>query len=99
MGEIKICKLSEVKEKGRKLIDFNGQKIVLFFIKGEIYAVNSLCPHRGGPLEEGQLNEFEITCPSHNFTFDLISGESFNYSSKLKTYKTRLDGEYVYINI
>ncbi len=99
MTLVKICTLSEVKEKGRKLIEFNEQKIILFFIKGEVYAVNALCPHRGGPLEEGELNEYEVTCPWHGFSFDLKTGESFMTSSKIKVYKTKLDGDNLFIEI
>lgn len=32
-------------------------KIALFNINGEFYAIQNSCPHRGGPLGEGALDD------------------------------------------
>ena len=71
---IEAATVSELREKKRKLIEINGKKIALFFISGEVFAVDSVCPHRGGPLDEGELNEYDIICPWHGFTYDLKDG-------------------------
>ncbi|XYH95776.1 Rieske (2Fe-2S) protein [Sorangium sp. So ce1128] len=40
------------------------------------YVVESRCPHRGGKLAYGHVNERRgcITCPLHGATFELASG-------------------------
>lgn len=50
--------------------------IALFNLKGEIYAINDLCPHRGAPLSEGLLEDGKVFCPWHCFDFNLQTGES-----------------------
>jgi len=33
--------------------------------------MNSVCSHQGGPLEEGTLERYNITCPLHYAVFDI----------------------------
>ncbi|MCP4868761.1 MAG: Rieske (2Fe-2S) protein [Proteobacteria bacterium] len=41
---------------------------------GEFHATSDSCPHAGGPLGEGELDGFDVTCPFHSFTFDIRDG-------------------------
>ena len=41
---------------------------------GDFYATTDGCPHAGGPLAEGELDGFEVTCPFHSWTFDVRDG-------------------------
>jgi nitrite reductase/ring-hydroxylating ferredoxin subunit len=34
-----------------------------------------VCPHMGGPLDQGRIEGEEITCPWHRYRFDLRTGE------------------------
>ena len=45
-------------------------QIVLTMINGKIYAMDSVCSHEGGPLEEGTLEGYNLICPSHQGIFD-----------------------------
>jgi phenylpropionate dioxygenase-like ring-hydroxylating dioxygenase large terminal subunit len=38
-------------------------------------AFSSVCPHMGGPLEQGQIENDEVTCPWHRYRFSLSTGE------------------------
>lgn len=40
----------------------------------EVYALDNACPHKGGPLAEGIVHGTSVTCPLHNWVFDLRSG-------------------------
>ena len=35
---------------------------------------SGMCPHQGGPLNEGLLGENTLTCPWHGCTFELDQG-------------------------
>lgn len=39
-----------------------------------IHALDSLCSHMGGPLDEGKIADGCITCPWHGSTFRLGDG-------------------------
>jgi len=37
---------------------------------GEIYALDGICPHSGGPLGHGALHGTTLVCPWHAWEFD-----------------------------
>ncbi len=42
---------------------------------GKVFAVNNVCPHKGGPLTDGMIVGDEIVCPLHAYRFDGESGQ------------------------
>ncbi|MEK7115929.1 MAG: Rieske 2Fe-2S domain-containing protein [Patescibacteria group bacterium] len=42
------------------------------------FAVNSICPHMGGPLSCGTVTEGRLHCPWHGWSFDVETGQSPN---------------------
>ncbi len=94
-----VATVSELREKGRKVIEVNNKRILLFFSGGRVYAFDTICPHRFGSLEEGEVIEGEIVCPSHGYTYGLEDGQcSTSPGYKIHTYKVKLDGEKVLID-
>ena len=54
---------------GRDLppISRDGRDYFLLSHKGEMYLVENLCPHRGGPLKFGHVDgKCRIVCPMHH---------------------------------
>src|SRR5215831_9103595 len=60
-----------------------GRKLALFKINSGYYAVLNQCLHRGGPLSEGELNDYKATCPWHGWKYDVRNG-SFDIIPTLK---------------
>ena len=44
----------------------------------EFFAVNSVCPHMGGPLSCGKVVDGSVQCPWHEWRFNLATGKSPN---------------------
>ncbi len=42
----------------------------------EVFAASDRCPHKGGPLSEGIVHGQSVTCPLHNWVFDLNTGQA-----------------------
>jgi nitrite reductase/ring-hydroxylating ferredoxin subunit/uncharacterized membrane protein len=42
---------------------------------GEIVALDARCPHRGGPMDEGEVHDGCIMCPWHGSVFRIDDGE------------------------
>ena len=49
--------------------------VALFNVDGELYALDGICPHQGGPLGKGDLAGCIVTCPWHGFQFDVRDGQ------------------------
>jgi nitrite reductase (NADH) small subunit len=50
--------------------------VALANVDGQLYAVDSTCPHAGGPLGDGQLSGCTLTCPWHGWSYDVRTGRS-----------------------
>ncbi len=46
----------------------------IFVIDGRPLAVQSFCPHLLGPLFQGTVAGRQVTCPWHQWRFDLVTG-------------------------
>lgn len=42
---------------------------------GGLHALRAICPHRGGPLADGLIDDEVVMCPLHNHRFTLAAGE------------------------
>ena len=56
------------------IIEVGDKEIALFNYKGDFYAIDNTCPHRGSPLGEGRIEEGILICPGHEWRFELKSG-------------------------
>ena len=43
-------------------------------MEDRVFALTDRCPHKGGPLSEGIVHGDRVTCPLHNWVFDLNTG-------------------------
>ena len=41
---------------------------------GTLRATDAVCPHRGGPLADGQFDLGKVVCPLHQYAFELADG-------------------------
>lgn len=68
-----------------------GRRLCLAHYRGRWHAVDARCPHAGGPLADGHLDEAGcVVCPWHRFAFDLRSGKSDSGGYYLHTYPVRV---------
>ncbi|HYV85957.1 MAG TPA: Rieske (2Fe-2S) protein [Patescibacteria group bacterium] len=67
----------EIPPGGSKVVQVRERAVAIFNLAGTLYAIENTCPHQGGPLGEGYLEENGvISCPWHGWTFDLKTGVS-----------------------
>ncbi len=71
-----------------------GSEPILLVRDGDrVYASDSLCPHKFTSLEGGHVAQGCITCPLHEATFNLESGEpgpDEQWAGRLPVYETRV---------
>ena len=60
----------------------------------QVYATQSLCPHKGGLLADGIIGGGQLQCPLHTYKFELANGEPVGNECKaLEIYAVQLNGE------
>lgn len=82
-------------------VDVDGVDVLLCNVGGELYAVEDVCTHDGGPLDQGDLDGNRIMCPRHGAMFDVTTGAVLTPPAvvPLPTYTVRIDGDDVYVEI
>jgi nitrite reductase/ring-hydroxylating ferredoxin subunit/hemoglobin-like flavoprotein len=76
-----------------KLVQVDGEGVVVYNLEGSFYATQQACPHMEGPLEEGGLGGFTVTCPWHGSQFDVRDGRLLRGPAQqaLKTFRVRVE--------
>ena len=57
-----------------KAVKVKSKTIALFNVSGTFFAINNICPHKGGPLHKGKLKGYVVGCPLHDLQFDVRNG-------------------------
>ncbi|HKY62161.1 MAG TPA: Rieske (2Fe-2S) protein [bacterium] len=97
---IKAAKQQDIPAGTGVVADCGETAVALFNVGGEFHAVQNKCPHRGGPLGEGELNGQVVTCPWHAWSFDVCSGVNVdNPNSKLACYPVKLENDDVWVEV
>lgn len=50
--------------------------VLLTRLGGEVYALDNNCPHMGGSLADGKLEDGLIVCPRHGAAFEIKTGKN-----------------------
>jgi len=74
--------------------------VVLARVDGSIYAISGKCTHMACPLFAGKLNGYTITCPCHDWRFDIRTGKFLDASELgLEVYPVKSETGKVYIDV
>ena len=82
------------------IIEVGDKEIALFNYKGNFYAIDNTCPHRGSPLGEGRIEEGILICPGHEWRFELKSGWCpQNPELSTEVYPIKVHDEKIYVRL
>ena len=71
-----------------------GEPVAVFRLRdGSLRALSAICPHRGGPLADGQIDLKVVVCPLHLNAFDLTTGCSLSGQPDLTVYSVGVDAD------
>ncbi|MGB5162256.1 MAG: thiamine pyrophosphate-dependent enzyme [Thermoanaerobaculia bacterium] len=93
----KVLNPDELAEGRVQAVTCRHQTVCMTHFKGEYAALDNKCPHQGGPLGEGSIEEGLLRCPWHGWDFDPLTGKAPGYDDGVATYpiEVRDDGIYV----
>ena len=75
-----------------------GEQVAVFRLRdGTLRAVSAVCPHKGGPIADGQIDGRMVLCPLHMNAFDLTTGCSSTGAEPLSTYDVLVEGDQIII--
>lgn len=60
----------------------DGHGVAIFRVNGQLYAIDDACTHEDGPLGEGDINGTIVTCPYHDWRFNMETGECLSQDNR-----------------
>ena len=98
---VKVAAVQDVSESQARVVEANGQRIALSRVESQVYAIQDVCTHDGGPLAEGTFWGEEIECPRHGARFDLATGRAVRMPAivGIKTYSVAVVEGWICIDV
>jgi len=92
MAEFAIGPISQIPPGEGRNFRLGERTVAVFRTRGgAVFATQAACPHRGGPLADGLIDEASVICPLHDRMFSFSNGEGIGNDCALRIYPTRLD--------
>lgn len=98
---VDIGALEDIPRQGARLVKTAHGCIAIFRTADDrVFALDDRCPHKSGPLSEGIVHADRVTCPLHNWVFDMNTGQAQGADTgSVRTYPVALRGGRICIGI
>lgn len=97
---IEVAKISELPVGRVRVCSVGERRIALCHTTNGFFAMDNTCPHRGGPLGEGDIIGNELVCPWHLWSFDVATGMcGGNPTLVVNTHEVKVEGDRVLVRI
>lgn len=75
---VEVCAEEDVPRlEGRRVV-IEGSNVGIFNTEEGFFAIADVCPHKGGPLSDGDVAATTVSCPLHNRKIELKNDEVTN---------------------
>ena len=101
---VKVAAFEDVPKLGARVVrtknkDDSALEIGIFRTEDDqIFAINNMCPHKGGPLSQGIVYGDKVACPLHNWKISLVDGKAEEPDvGETACFKTKIEDGFVYL--
>jgi nitrite reductase (NADH) small subunit len=92
---VTVARVEDVPPGTVRAVRAGERDVALAHVDGRFYATQNECAHLEGPLGDGALEGFVLTCPWHGWQYDVRTGENeFDRAIAVETFPVAVaDGE------
>jgi nitrite reductase/ring-hydroxylating ferredoxin subunit len=94
-----LDKLINLHDSYARSFQIDAHRLLLIQRRGELFLIESHCPHREHPLDVASIEDGVIQCALHHYQFDISSGHLILATEEpcrgLKTYQLIYEGNEV----
>lgn len=95
-----LDKLEDLPEGRVMSANADHQVVCLTHFEGKFSALDNRCPHQGGPLGEGSIENGLLRCPWHGWDYHPCTGLAPGYDDGgIQTFLTKVEDDAVYVGI
>lgn len=97
---VDVLRVSDLPTGRMKAVRIDDRSVAVCHTAKGFFATDNTCPHRGGPLAEGDLIGDEIVCPWHLWGFDLTTGRCpGNPELSVGTHDVKVEGDRILLKL
>jgi len=99
LSELPLATRSQIPPGTTHRVEFAGEGVLLCNVAGTFYAIEDLCSHDGGELDQAELEDCRIMCPRHGAYFDVTTGAALTFPAviPIRTFRVRVEGDDLYV--
>jgi nitrite reductase (NADH) small subunit len=95
-----VGSLANVPEGAGREVVVAGRILAIFRVGADVYAIDGMCAHQGGPLAEGSIEGGIVTCPWHGWQYDVRSGrQPITPAICQTTFPVRIEGDRILVDV
>ncbi|MDB5697935.1 MAG: naphthalene 1,2-dioxygenase [Alphaproteobacteria bacterium] len=101
MSDNVVSGISTLDEGEMRAVQVEGRDVLIARVEGRIYAVQGICSHAHGYLDEGDLEGFRLLCPLHEGSFDIRTGTALTApaTQPLSTFHVTIEDDQIRIDL
>lgn len=99
--KVKITTLDELPRDRGVRVKVGEDRIAMFRIGDDVYAIGDRCSHAEASLSEGEVFDKTVECPRHGSEFDLETGEpgALPATKPVPTYEVSVEDGTVFLTL
>jgi 3-phenylpropionate/trans-cinnamate dioxygenase ferredoxin subunit len=96
-----VAKMAEIPPERVAMFQVGDHEVAVCNVNGQFYAIDNLCTHDGGSLDQGELEGDQIECPRHGARFDVTSGAATQLPAfePVATHDVRVQGDSIEVGV
>ncbi len=96
----KVADKNDLQEGRVKTVSAEDKTFALSLFEGNFCAIDNHCPHQGGPLGEGSIEEGWLRCPWHGYEYHPCTGKPpKGLEDTVQKYPVEIRGNEIYVGI
>jgi 3-phenylpropionate/trans-cinnamate dioxygenase ferredoxin subunit len=99
--EVSIGQANEIAPGTVRSYSVDGKQVAVCNVGGTFYAIDDVCTHDGGALDQGELEGDQIECPRHGARFDVKTGRALTLPAVLPvtSYPVRVENGEIKVEV
>jgi len=97
----RVASVADIPSERVAVFQVGDHDVAVCNVNGEFFAIDDLCTHDGGALDQGELEGDEIECPRHGARFDVRTGAAVQLPAfaAVETHAVRVEGDALQVGV
>ncbi|MDO9355180.1 MAG: nitrite reductase (NAD(P)H) small subunit [Solirubrobacteraceae bacterium] len=98
-GWVRVASIDDLPLLEGRRTTIDGHRVAVFKLVDGLAAIDAVCPHKAGPLQDGLVADNCVTCPLHDRRIDLATGQVIGYEGAVHVHEVSQHGDDVWVRL